>query len=131
MRMEQKLEKDFKHKIRVVHVDGQFFFGSTTQVISRFDDILGTKYLILNYESTSNLDISAIFALEDIIVRLKSQKIKLFMVIKNELIYTQLYDLGIITQLGENHIFYNEINAIEYAKTCLKRASLIKNARYK
>ena len=61
MKIEKKLEKDYKHKIRVVHINGQFFFGSATQVVSQFDELLGTKYLILNYESDSPLDISEVF----------------------------------------------------------------------
>lgn len=59
-----------------MHIDGQFFFGSATQLISQFDEMLGTKYLILDYSSENLLDISAIFALEDIIIRLQSQKVK-------------------------------------------------------
>ncbi len=119
--LERNLVKDYRYKIRVVHIDGQFFFGSATQVVSKFDELLGTKYLILNYESNARLDISAIFALEDIIVRLKSQKIKLFIVIKNEEIQKQLQDHGIETQIGHHHIFLDEIEAVETAKKYLKR----------
>ena len=121
MRMEANLMKDFKYKIRIVHIDGQFFFGSATQVISKFDELLGTKYLILNYDSTAKLDISAIFALEDIVVRLHSQHIKLFLVIKNEEIKKQLDNHKITEQVGEHHIFYDERTAIEMAKKYLRR----------
>lgn len=121
MSLETKLIKDFKYKIRVVHIDGQFFFGSATQIVSKFEELLGTKYLILNYESSAKLDISAIFALEDIVVRLKSQHIKLFIVIKNEEIKTQLENHGIAEQIGLHHIFFNEVDAIETAKKYLKR----------
>lgn len=121
MKLETKLIKDFKYKIRVVHIDGQFFFGSATQIVSKFEELLGTKYLILNYESSAKLDISAIFALEDIIVRLKSQHIKLFIVIKNEDIKTQLENHGITEQIGQHHIFLDERTAVETAKKYLRR----------
>ena len=121
MRLEANIIKDFRYKIRVVHIDGQFFFGSATQVVSKFDELLGTKYLILNYESSAKLDISAIFALEDIIVRLHSQHIKLFLVIKNEEIKKQLDNHKITEQIGEHHIFYDERTAIEMAKKYLRR----------
>lgn len=117
---EKKIEKDYQHKIRVVHIQGQFFFGTATQIVSQFDEILGTKYLILNYEADSLLDISAIFALEDIIIRLNNQKIKLMLIIKNDDVRKQLKDLNIINQIGENHIFYNELDAVNLAKTCIK-----------
>lgn len=121
MRFEANVMKDFRYKIRVVHIDGQFFFGSATQIVSKFDELLGTKYLILNYESTAELDISAIFALEDIIIRLHSQHIKLFLVIKNEEIKKQLDNHKITEQVGEHHIFFDERTAIETAKKYLRR----------
>lgn len=117
---EKQLEKESEHKIRVVHIDGQFFFGSATQIVSKFDEIIGTEFLILNYEETSLLDISAIFALEDIIIRLNSQNIKLILVLKNEKVYQQLKDVKIISQIGEDAIFYNEIEAVDYTKSLVE-----------
>lgn len=120
-KMERSVEQSFKHKIRVVHINGQFFFGSATQLVAQFDEMLGTKYLILVYDSDAELDISAIFALEDIIVRLKAQHIKILLVINNNQIREQLVQHDIVTQVGENHIFYDELAAIDYAKGRLKR----------
>lgn len=120
-KLEASLMKDFQYKIRVVHINGQFFFGSATQIVSKFDELLGTKYLILNYDSSAKLDISAIFALEDIIIRLNSQHIKLFLVIKNSEIKTQLDNHQITSQIGSHHIFFDERTAIETAKKYLRR----------
>ena len=119
--LEKIVEKDFRHKIRIAHIDGQFFFGSATQLISKFDELLGTKYLILNYDSDDLLDISAIFALEDIIIRLKSQHIKLLLVIKNNAIFSQLQSHGITQQIGEGRVFFSEVQAIDFAKNLLKK----------
>lgn len=122
-KLEKRLDKDYKHKIRVVHIDGQFFFGSATQLVSQFEDIWGTKYLILDYSSDAKLDISAIFALEDIIFRLKAQGIRILLVLKSEEIHKQLEEHNIISQIGEKHVFFKELEAINYAKICLKRSS--------
>ena len=119
MQMERELEKDYKHKIRVVHIEGQFFFGSATQLISHFDDVLGTKYLIINYDGEDTLDISAVFALEDIIVRLKSQHIEPILV-SNRTVLEQLESLSIIKQIGTKNVFQDENSAILYAKSKLK-----------
>lgn len=116
MQLEKELERDYKHKIRAVHIDGQFFFGSATQLISQFDELLGTRYLILNCDFDDTLDISALFAFEDIVLRLKSQHIKLILVLKNTDIYKQLFEYKITKEIGENHIFYSEVKAIEFAK---------------
>ena len=120
IKLEKLLEKDYKHKIRVVHIDGQFFFGSATQLISQFEDVWGTKYLILDYSAGDLLDISAIFALEDIIIRLQSQKVKIILVVKNEEVKNQLSEHKIISQIGEAKVFFTEIAAIDFAKECLK-----------
>lgn len=131
MKLEKRLETDYKHKIRVVHITGQFFFGSATQMISKFDDVLGTKYLILNYESDDLLDISAIFALEDIIVRLKSQHIKILLVIKNEQVLNQLSDHSIVKQIGEHRVYYDEMDAINHAKNSLTKKANKKDKKIK
>ena len=119
--LEKSVEKDYKHKIRVVHIDGAFFFGSATQLISHFDELLGTRYLILVYDSEDMLDISAVFALEDIILRLKSQHIKILLVIKNNDVKEQLKNYDIIYQIGEKHVFLSEVSAIDYAKSSFKK----------
>ncbi len=118
--LEKKLQDETGYKIRVVHILGELFFGSATQIISHFEEILGTKYLIICYESENTFDISAIFALEDIITRLKSQNIIPHLVIKNEQIFEQLEKLNIAEQIGKENIFYKEEDAIEHAKNLLK-----------
>ncbi len=121
MKLEKVLEKDYRHKIRVVHINGAFFFGSATQLISQFDELLGTRYLILVYDSDDLLDISAVFALEDIVLRLKSQHIKILLVINNEEVHKQLQQYGIAEQIGESRVYFSEIEAIEHAKSSFKK----------
>lgn len=121
MNLEKVLEKDYRHKIRVVHINGAFFFGSATQLISQFDELLGTRYLILVYDSDDLLDISAVFALEDIVLRLKSQHIKILLVINNEEVHKQLQQYGIAEQIGESRVYFSEIEAIEHAKSSFKK----------
>lgn len=120
MKIEKMLEKDYRHKIRVVHISGQFFFGSATQMISKFDEFLGTKYLILSYDTNDLLDISAIFAFEDIITRLKAQNIKILLVLNSSEVISQLEGYGIIDEIGTDKIFNKEIDAINFAKKYLK-----------
>lgn len=113
--LETKVERESHYKIRILHIDGQFFFGSITQIVSHFDEMLETEYIILNYSSNSELDMSAIFALEDIIVRLQAQKIKLFLVIPSEKVYNQVRSLEIISQIGQDALFNEETDAINTA----------------
>lgn len=119
MKIEKLLEHDSHHKIRVVHISGAFFFGSATQLISKFDEFLGTRYLIIVYDGDDTLDISAIFALEDIILRLKSQHIKILMVIQNEAVKNQLEQYEITKQI--KGVYTSEIDAINHAKALFKK----------
>lgn len=118
---EKALEINSHHKLRIVHISGQFFFGSATQLISQFDELLGTKYLILSYDSSELLDISAIFAFEDIIARLKSQHITILLVINNSDILNQLKKHKITDEINEEFIFYSELEAINKAKNLIKK----------
>lgn len=118
---EKALEINSHHKLRIVHISGQFFFGSATQLISQFDELLGTKYLILSYDSSELLDISAIFAFEDIITRLKSQHITILLVINNSDILNQLKKHKITDEIDEEFIFYSELEAINKAKKLIKK----------
>lgn len=112
---ETKVERDSHYRIRILHIDGQFFFGSITQIVSHFDEMLETEYIILNYSSNTELDMSAIFALEDIIVRLQAQKIKLIFVVPNVKVYEQIKGLEIVSQLGEDSVLQDESVAIKLA----------------
>ena len=67
------------------------------------------------------------FALEDIITRLKSQGVTIHLVIKNKEIYEQLEKLKISEQIGRESIFYLEEEAIEHAMKLLK--SNVKTSR--
>ena len=63
IRLEKELHDESDYKIRVVHIRGEFFFGSATQIISQFEELLGTKHIILCYDSDRKLDISAFLRL--------------------------------------------------------------------
>ena len=65
---------------------------------------------------------SAIFALEDIIVRLQSQHIKLFLVITNENVHQKIVEMRSITeQIGESSLFRDEKDAINVATENIKK----------
>ncbi len=120
--LEKEVEEDYGHKIRIAHIDGQFFFGSATQLISKFDVMLGTKILIITYDADDLLDISAIFALEDIIERLNSQHIRILLVVGSEPVLNQLREHKIVDQIGVHHVFAEEMKAIEFAQKAIKRS---------
>jgi len=129
VRLEKRLHDESDYKIRVVHIRGEFFFGSASQIISQFEELLGTKHIILCYDSDRKLDISAIFALEDILTRLKSQGVKVYLVLRNVEILKQINELNIKRQLKDDEIFFEEIDAIRHAKEEFRKYIKLENSR--
>ncbi len=129
LRLEKRLHDESDYKIRVVHIQGEFFFGSASQIISQFEELLGTKHIILCYDSDRRLDISAVFALEDILTRLKSQGVKVYLVVRNVEILRQINELNIERQLEDDEIFFEEIDAIQKAKEEFRNYVKLENSR--
>lgn len=112
----ETLEETSKYKIRMVNIDGALFFGSTSRVLTRVDELLGTEYLIINCKKIKSMDISAIFALEDIIYRMHSKKIHVALVLNNRKITKKLLQLGLVKIVKLNNIFYLKEDAIAAVK---------------
>lgn len=113
---EEHIEELSKYKIRMVNIDGEFFFGSASRVLTRVDDLLGTEYLIINCEAIPDMDISAVFALEDIIVRMRDQGIKVFLVLAGKDVTKHLLRLGVMKLIGRDNIFYDKCKAVQKAR---------------
>lgn len=116
---ESDIEEKSKFSIRVLDINGILFFGSASQILSGVDDMLGTKCLIINCKSVTNMDISAAFALEDMIVRTKDRGIKVFLVLNNKRMTKKLKDLGVANVLEKGSIFYDKEKAVDAAQKLL------------
>lgn len=67
---------------RVLNIDGAFFFGSASFFEEEISKVLDTKKIIINCINVPFIDISAIFALEEMILRLRKLDIKIALVLK-------------------------------------------------
>ncbi|TYT76044.1 STAS domain-containing protein [Desulfobotulus mexicanus] len=83
--------------IRILEIDGPFFFGSTSKLVDEVDEVLGTKVVIFDCRRIPFIDLSATFALEETILRLKGSKIQSFVVLtealRDELVHLHDRDL--------------------------------------
>lgn len=109
------IEKESGYKIRVIDIEGIFFFGSASRLSTPVDDLLSTQFVIINCESIPSMDISAVFALEDIIIKFKDKGIKVMLVLKNRNMTRNLLKLGIVKLIGKDNIFYSKNDAIAKA----------------
>lgn len=117
---DSSVEEKSKYAIRVIDVKGILFFGSSSQMISGVDDMLGTKYVIISCEQISTMDVSAAFALEDMIVNLRSRGITVILVLRNDSVKKKLWDLGVISILGKDNVFLDKNVAVQEARERLE-----------
>ena len=109
------LNGDRSFLVRVVNIDGPFFFGSTSRLVGHVGAMLGTKVVIFNCLKVPFIDLSAFFALCEIILKLKENNILPFIVVNDE-IKAKLIRLEISSILREKHIYTSFNQAVEHAK---------------
>lgn len=120
----REVQESTKFSVRVVDINGPFFFGSTTQIVGRIGEMLGTRIVIFNCKNVPFMDYSAVFALAEKIVKLRAHNIMAMLVvndkIKADLIHQEVADL-----VPVEHIFRELDEAITHAKT-----HIIKNSYF-
>lgn len=68
-------------RVRVLEVAGRFFFGSTSRLLDRVDQVLGPRAVVFDCSQVPFIDLSAVFALEQMIEGLNMQGIAAFVVV--------------------------------------------------
>lgn len=84
--------------IRVIKINGAFFFGSSTAFESRANTILDTKVMIIDILDVPFIDITAIFTLKDLILKLKVDNIKVIIVSSQS-------DKMQLLKINKSHVF--------------------------
>ncbi len=111
----EKLNYDKSFHVRVVDIDGPFFFGSTSCLVGQVGAMLETKIVIFNCLKVPFLDLSAFFALCEILLKLKENGITPFIVVSEE-IKKKLLRLEIFSIVPETHIYLSFDRAVEHSK---------------
>ncbi|MGB5919365.1 SulP family inorganic anion transporter [Arcobacter sp.] len=87
-------------EIRILRIDGSFFFGSAMILERRIKKVLKAKYIIIDCRDIHFLDISAIITIEEIINLLKDYNIDVSLVVKER-------DRRRIAKIEDSEIFKN------------------------
>lgn len=69
-------------KVRIIKINGAFFFGSTIAFESKVDSMLDTQTIIIDITDVPFIDITAIFTLKDLIAKLQKDDVKNIIVCK-------------------------------------------------
>lgn len=67
--------------VRVLEVSGPFFFGSTSQLLDRVDQVMGTRVVVFDCTRVPFMDLSALFALEEMVEHLAAMGIPAFVAV--------------------------------------------------
>ncbi len=105
-------DKYLDNSTTIISIDGIFFFGSASRVISSIENYSEKDSIIIDCSKIKSMDISAVFALEDIIARLKDRKISVILILNNKRLTAKLVKLGINKFIDRHNIVYNIESAI-------------------
>ena len=71
-------------EVRIIEIDGPFFFGSASRLLDRADQVLETGAVVFDCTRVPFMDLSAEFALEEMIERLKDLEIPAFVAVADD-----------------------------------------------
>ncbi len=107
------IDEDLINHTMIMHIDGTLFFGSASQIASRIDDVIEHKTVIIDCSGIKSMDISAIFALEDLILTLKGKKVRVIIIFNNREVAASGLKLGLRKHITQNDIAFSSQEAIE------------------
>lgn len=110
---------DAPHNLRLINIEGAFFFGSTSQIIDQVDEIMETKCVIINTLEVPFFDLSALFALEEIIIKLQDLGVKVIVVIKKDK-FEKFVNVKLADVIGIQNLLFDIESAKQRAFEAMK-----------
>ena len=101
--------------ILIMHIKGIFFFGSASQLLSRLEDVMDRQCVIIDCKTIKSMDISAVFALEEMILRLKDKGIQVVLLLNNRKLAGKMFRQGLFNVISRKNIAYDEELAMQKA----------------
>ncbi len=106
------IDEDLKNDTMIMHIDGTLFFGSASQIAARMNQVLEYKNVIIDCSNLKSIDISAVFALEDLVLTLKSKKVRVIIIFNNREIAASTLKLGLRKLINQNDIAFSSHEAV-------------------
>ncbi|ADU62116.1 MAG: SulP family inorganic anion transporter [Pseudodesulfovibrio sp.] len=112
--LERDIQKASSFRIRVMNINGPFFFGTASQMADKVERLLGTRIVVVNCMQVPFIDISAVFALTEMIERLQATGIKVIIALHEE-IHQDMTTLGVVRLVGKNNVCLSHGSALQIA----------------
>ena len=107
------INEDLMNNTMIMHIDGTLFFGSASQIASRIDEVWDNRAVIVDCSSIKTIDMSGVFALEDLILTLKSRDVRVITIFNNRDIAALALKLGLRKIITSKDIAFSTAEAVE------------------
>ena len=114
---EQTLLQRANGKILVLSLGGSLFFGMAKTISRQYAVLEGHEVLIVDLTEVPSLGVSSSLAIEKLILEDKQQQRPVFIVGMTDEVRKRLGKLGLLDQIGEEHILATRQEALEKAST--------------
>lgn len=109
---ENYIDEDWKNHTMIMHIDGTLFFGSASLIAARIDDVLDNKTVIIDCSNIKSMDISAVFALEDLVLTLKGKNVRVIIIFNNRIVAASSLRLGLRKLISHKDITFSTEQAL-------------------
>lgn len=103
----------FKNGVRVITINGAFFFGSTSQIIERASNLMDLNVLVLDISKVPFIDLSAAYALEEMVLNQLEKEVVVYLIINQK--QKSEKALNAVMRLVEKNIYTNKREALQKA----------------
>lgn len=103
-----------KNGVRVISINGAFFFGSTSQIIERASDLIDLNVLVIDISNVPFIDLSASYALEEMIQNQTKKEIVVYLILNQKQRQERALQ-PIIKLLGKEKIYLSRKEALHKA----------------
>lgn len=112
---ERTLIEGANGRIRIIDIRGPFFFGTAAQMQDKVDWLLGTRVVLVECMNVPFMDLSATFALGEMIEKLKVSGVAVVLAVGHDQLET-LRSCGIASLVGTGRVFHSHSQALEAAR---------------
>ncbi|MDD3313238.1 SulP family inorganic anion transporter [Pseudodesulfovibrio sp.] len=120
-RAEEAIQLETEYRIQVVTIRGPFFFGTTANMQDKFAAMLGTKVVVVNCLDVPFMDISAVFALGEIVEKLQAAGIRVLLAVRSDQ-RESLEKLGMGKYIARKDYYDSHESVLAAARKLLRQA---------
>ena len=110
------IEEDIKKDLIIAHIKGVLFFGTASMLVSKLEKLTHHKYVIIDCSTIKHMDISAVFALEEMVAQLKEKGVHIILVISTRKLKQRVYEAGLNNFMSKDYIVSSLDKAISLIK---------------